>query len=80
MSEDKAEEGAANAEQIQEFKLGPDEELRFEVEANKGQVVTAVVSMHAYTIHLHTSSLHIHFHLYSQSNQRQQINIKYYVF
>lgn len=45
MSEDKAEEGAANAEQIQEFKLGPDEELRFEVEAIKGQVVTAVVSM-----------------------------------
>lgn len=45
MSDEKVEDGAASAEQVQEFKLGQDEELRFEVEAIKGQVITAVVSM-----------------------------------
>ncbi len=59
MSEDKAEEGAANAEQIQEFKLGPDEELRFEVEAIKGQVVTAVVSIKVFNLNVRCTLLTI---------------------
>lgn len=79
MSEDKAEEGAANAEQIQEFKLGPDEELRFEVEANKSQVVTAVVSMHMLIQYIYIPRRCIFTFTYTH-NQRQQINIKYYVF
>lgn len=43
MADEKVEEGGGSNELVQEFKLGPDEELRFEVEAIKGQMVTAVV-------------------------------------
>lgn len=43
MTDEKPDEGAGGADQTQEFKLGADEELRFEVENIKGQTITVVV-------------------------------------
>jgi len=45
LGEDKAQDGAVaeDATPVQDFKLGPDEELRFEVDANDDQFVNATV-------------------------------------
>jgi hypothetical protein len=43
-NKDKDEEAGGAAEAFQEFKLGQDEELRFEVEGTKGQTVGVIVS------------------------------------
>jgi len=43
MSDMKDDEGGGGGEPFQEFKLGQDEELRFEVEGTKGQTVGVIV-------------------------------------